>query len=33
MPEGYEIDHIQPDKSNNQINNLQLLTHKENVQK
>ena len=33
IPEGYEIDHIQPDKSNNQIKNLQLLTHKENVQK
>ena len=32
IPEGYEIDHIQPDKSNNQIKNLQLLTHKENVQ-
>ena len=29
IPEGYEIDHIQPNKSNNQIKNLQLLTHKE----
>lgn len=33
IPEGYEIDHIQQDKSNNQIKNLQLLTDKENVQK
>ena len=33
IPKGFEIDHIQPDKSNNQISNFELLSHKQNVQK
>lgn len=31
IPEGMEINHIDEDKSNNNIKNLNLMTHKENV--
>lgn len=30
IPKGYEINHIDEDKSNNSINNLELVTHQEN---
>jgi hypothetical protein len=33
IPEGYEIDHIDCNKTNNAIENLQLLTRKENMKK
>lgn len=33
VPDGLEIDHIDADKSNNRIDNLQLLTRKENLRK
>ena len=33
IPHGFEVDHIFPVKSDNRINNLQLLTHKQNVEK
>lgn len=33
IPEGYEIDHIDSNKENNALSNLQLLTHKENINK
>lgn len=31
VPDGYEIDHINGNKSDNRINNLQLLNHKDNT--
>lgn len=31
IPNGYEVNHIDEDKSNNSISNLNLLTHKENI--
>jgi len=31
IPPGYEVDHIDGDKSNNNIANLRLLTHAENI--
>ena len=33
IPHGFEVDHIFPVKSDNRIKNLQLLTHKQNVEK
>jgi len=33
IPEGLEIDHINENKRDNRLKNLQLLTHQENVQK
>ena len=33
IPHGFELDHIFPVKSDNRIKNLQLLTHKQNVEK
>ncbi len=33
VPLGYDVDHIDGDSLNNNINNLQLLTHEENLQK
>ena len=33
VPEGYVVDHIDDNKGNNSINNLQLLTPRENLQK
>ena len=33
IPEGYVVDHINNDKKDNRLENLQLLTHKENVLK
>ena len=33
IPKGMEIDHVDGDKKNNSISNLQLLLHKENVRK
>lgn len=33
VPEGYVVDHIDNDKGNNSISNLQLLTPRENLQK
>lgn len=33
IPEGYEVDHIDDDSLNNDFNNLQLLTHKDNIRK
>ena len=33
IPDGYEIDHIDCNKTNNSIDNLQLLTRKENMKK
>lgn len=33
IPEGFEIDHIDCDKTNNSLDNLQLLTRKENMKK
>lgn len=33
IPKGYEIDHIDSDKSNNKLSNLQLFTRKENMAK
>lgn len=33
IKEGYEIDHIDGNPENNALNNLQMITHKENVQK
>lgn len=33
IPEGYEVDHIDNDPSNNNLSNLQLLTHEENLKK
>lgn len=33
IPEGYEIDHVDSDKSNNKLTNLQLFTRKENMKK
>ncbi len=33
MPEGYEIDHINSIKCDNNVNNLQLLTRKDNMMK
>ena len=33
VPEGFEIDHIDNDKLNPSLDNLQLLTHQENVRK
>jgi hypothetical protein len=32
IPDGQEIDHIDMDKSNNNINNLRLVTHRQNIQ-
>lgn len=31
IPEGYEINHIDEDPGNNALNNLELITHKENI--
>ena len=31
IPDGYEIDHIDGDKTNNTVYNLRLVTHKENM--
>lgn len=31
IPEGYEVNHMNEDKSDNRIENLNLLTHKENI--
>lgn len=33
VPDGLEIDHINDDPTDNRLSNLQLLTHRENVQK
>ena len=33
VPEGYDVDHIDGDTFNNSLDNLQLLTHKENLNK
>jgi hypothetical protein len=33
VPVGYDVDHIDNDKRNNKLENLQLLTHKENIRK
>ena len=33
IPDGYEIDHIDDNKQNNQLSNLQLLTRKQNMAK
>ena len=33
IPEGYEVDHIDDNKQNNQLSNLQLLTRKQNMAK
>ena len=33
IPKGMEIDHVDGDKKNNSISNLQLLSHKENIRK
>ena len=33
IKEGYEIDHIDGNPENNALNNLQMITHKENIQK
>ena len=33
IPDDKEVDHIDNNKENNSINNLQLLTHKENIRK
>lgn len=31
IPEGYEVDHIDVDKTNNMLDNLRLVTHKQNA--
>lgn len=31
IPKGYEIDHINSDKSDNRLSNLRVVTHKENM--
>ena len=33
IPEGYEINHIDHDKSNNALSNLELVTHSDNLKK
>ena len=33
IPPNFEVDHIVPNKSDNRIQNLQLLSHKENIEK
>jgi hypothetical protein len=33
IPTGYDIDHLDNDRGNNDINNLQAITHKENIQR
>ena len=33
IPEGYEINHIDHDKSNNTLENLELVTHRDNLKK
>ena len=33
VPKGYEINHIDHDKSNNSLTNLELVTHSENLKK
>lgn len=33
IPEGYEIDHMDDNKQNNRLCNLQLLTRKQNITK
>lgn len=33
IPEGYEINHIDHDKANNALSNLEVVTHSENLQK
>lgn len=33
IPEGYEINHIDHNKSNNSLGNLELVTHSENIKK
>lgn len=33
IPEGYEINHIDHDKSNNSLSNLELVTHSQNIHK
>ena len=33
VPVGYDVDHIDDDKLNNKLTNLQLLTHKDNIRK
>ena len=33
IPKWFEIDHINNDKTDNRIENLQLVTHKENISK
>lgn len=33
IPEGYEINHIDHDKSNNSLDNLELVTHSQNIHK
>ena len=33
VPKGYEINHVDHDKSNNSLTNLELVTHSENLKK
>lgn len=33
IPEGYDVDHIDGDKSNNSVTNLEIITHQENMRR